>query len=124
MPKKFRQVFCKRTGNRGWQARVQDVYNTLEIWQHYCEIYTHHKVHGFKTPESEWKANPMIEGSVNPGDRRRVPEKELPKSYQKNYGKKHHGSSPSRMPKSILVNSRRSIRASKRWPDTRPTIDL
>ena len=85
MPSKFRSARCKKSGTRGWQARVQTVYNTLEIWQYYCEIYNHHKVHGFKTPESEWKSNPMIEGSVSPGDRRRVPERELPKSYRSNY---------------------------------------
>jgi hypothetical protein len=64
----MRQVKCK-SGIKGWQERLQKNYNNdFTQFEAYCETYNIHGRLGYKTPESAWRANPLIQGSVNPGD--------------------------------------------------------
>lgn len=67
----MRQVKCL-SGMTGWQERLQKNYGTFECWKAYAEIYGLAERLGFKTVEGAWKANPTIQGSVHPGDYRRV----------------------------------------------------
>lgn len=67
----MRKVKCK-SGITGWQAKLQKVYSNLEEFIAYCENYNIHKRLGFKTPESAWNQNPVIEGSTCSSDLRVV----------------------------------------------------
>jgi hypothetical protein len=61
-----------KSGVVGWQAKLRKVYASLDEFKAYCEIYAiNHRI-GYKTPEGAWRANPTIQGSVNPSDLRRV----------------------------------------------------
>jgi hypothetical protein len=65
------QVQC-RSGLKGWQARLRKIYSSLAEFVTYCSIYNNHARLGYATPETAWRANPIIQGSVNPSDYRRV----------------------------------------------------
>jgi len=67
----MKQVRCK-SGLKGWQARVQSVYSTYDEFADYCFLYNNHVRLGFSTPMEAWEANPVVQGSVNPSDYRRV----------------------------------------------------
>jgi hypothetical protein len=69
-----RTIKCK-SGITGWQDRLQNVYTDLNEFERCCEIFNNHKRLGFKTPENAWKRNPMIQGSTNPDDYRKVTKK-------------------------------------------------
>jgi hypothetical protein len=61
-----------KSGLIGWQEKLHKVYSDFEEFESYCEMYDiHHRI-GYKTPEGAWRANPTIQGSVNPSDLRRV----------------------------------------------------
>ena len=51
-----------------WKDKLQNVYESLEEFKQYDEMYSLIERLGFDTPEEAWEANPMIEGSVNPED--------------------------------------------------------
>ena len=76
----MKQVICK-SGLVGWRGRLQENYVSFGEFKSYCGMYKLHTRIGFATPEAAWKANPLIEGSVNPDDLRRVlkHKKKLPK---------------------------------------------
>jgi hypothetical protein len=61
-------VFKRDTHRVGWRSRLRNVYMDFEDFKNYCEYYNIHKRLGYKTPESAWRYNPMVEGSVNPRD--------------------------------------------------------
>ena len=67
----MRAVRC-RSGLLGWRARLRKVYSSFDEFLSYCEIYANHIRLRFGTPEEAWAANPVIEGSVDPCDYRRV----------------------------------------------------
>jgi len=60
------------TGLSGWQRKLRTNYCKLVVWQAYCDIYGSHFKLGFKTPEAAWKANPVIQGTIDPRDFCRV----------------------------------------------------
>ena len=66
-----KQVRCN-SGLMGWQARLRTVYSSFEEFKSYSEMYGNHRRLGFKTPETAWRANPLIQGSVDPCDYRKV----------------------------------------------------
>jgi hypothetical protein len=67
----MKRVQCK-SGLRGWQAKLQDVYSSYSEFADFCFIYNNHARLGFESPEAAWEANPVVQGSVNPRDYRRV----------------------------------------------------
>jgi hypothetical protein len=59
------------TGIMGWRGKLQVVYRTLNEWKFYARTYKlHRKLRG--SMQGLWNENPVIEGSVNPLDFRRV----------------------------------------------------
>ena len=67
----MRKVKC-RSGMIGWRSRLQKVYSSFEDFQGFCLFYSLHKRLGFNSVREAWEANPMIEGSANPSDYRKV----------------------------------------------------
>lgn len=67
----MKRVKCK-SGLEGWQGRLHDVYSDLEDFETYCAMYQIHVRLGYKTIQGCWDANPVVQGSVNPSDLRRV----------------------------------------------------
>jgi hypothetical protein len=67
----MKHVIC-RSGLRGWQQRLRSVYSSLQEFAAYCEVYANHTRLGYATPATAWRANPVVQGSVNPSDYRRV----------------------------------------------------
>lgn len=67
-------VIC-RSGQKGWQAKLQDNYNgNFAAFENYCNVYGIHTRLGFKSVKGAWRVNPMIQGSTNPSDLRRIKE--------------------------------------------------
>lgn len=64
-------ITCK-SGLVGNQNRLQKTYDNFEQFKAYSETYGIHTRLGYKTPESAWKHNPMIQSSVEPTDLRKV----------------------------------------------------
>ncbi len=67
----MRQVKCK-SGLTGYQCRLRENYAGFAEFERYAETYGLHGRLGFKTPRAAWNANPMIQGSVDPSDFRKV----------------------------------------------------
>jgi hypothetical protein len=67
----MKQVVCK-SGLKGWQGRLRTMYASFEEFNNYCAIYNNHTRLGYKNPENAWRFNPLIQGSVNPGDYRKI----------------------------------------------------
>jgi hypothetical protein len=67
----MKQVKCK-SGLTGWQARLRKVYDSFVEFSRLCEIYNLHIRLGYKSPETAWRYNPTIQGSVNPSDYRKA----------------------------------------------------
>lgn len=65
------QVKCK-SGLTGTRERLQARYQTLESFRNWADTYGIHTRLGYKTIEGCWRANPLIESSVNPSDLRVV----------------------------------------------------
>jgi hypothetical protein len=65
------RVKCQ-SGSKGWQQKLQTVYSSFSEFANYCFMYNNHARLGFASPEEAWKANPIIQGSVNPTDYRKV----------------------------------------------------
>jgi hypothetical protein len=66
----MKQIRCK-SGLKGWQAKLHDVYTNYSEFADYCFIYNNHARLGFDSPELAWNANPVIQGSVIPSDYQR-----------------------------------------------------
>lgn len=69
--KRIYQVRCK-SGLMGWRTRLQNNYTAHHEWYHSAQTFGLHKRLGYKTPTQAWRDNPVIEGSVNPSDFRKV----------------------------------------------------
>ncbi len=66
-----RSVKCK-SGIRGWRGRLQDQYDSKQEFLSYDGVYELAKRLGYASAEDAWDANPLVEGSVNPSDFRKV----------------------------------------------------
>ena len=62
-----RKVICK-SGLKGWQDRLKNVYNSLDDFQYHNEHYGIARRLGFETAMAAWKANPIVRGSTLPSD--------------------------------------------------------
>lgn len=67
----MKRVKCK-SGIEGWQCRLQENYTDFTEFQIYAELWLLHLRLSYKTIRGAWRANPLIQGSVNPSDFRRV----------------------------------------------------
>lgn len=68
----MKQVRCK-SGVTGWQSKLRKVYdNSFEQFKRLCDIYGLHTRLGYKSPETAWRYNPTIQGSVIPSDFRKA----------------------------------------------------
>lgn len=69
--KRVYRVRCK-SGLMGWRTRLRNNYNNDGHWIYQSDMWGLCERLGFKSPEAAWEANPVIEGSVNPSDFRKV----------------------------------------------------
>ena len=58
-----------------WRGRLRDEYAGFDEWCRYSDTYGLAARLGFPSNEAAWEANPTVEGSTNPADYRRVPER-------------------------------------------------
>ena len=65
------RVIC-RSGIEGGQGRLQGNYDNFSEFKSFCETFGLHKKLGYKTSAACWKANPLIQWSVNPDDFRKI----------------------------------------------------
>ncbi len=70
----MRRVKCK-SGIEGWEAKLQENYSSFSEFESYAEMRGLHTRLGYATPEEAWEANPLVQGSVNPTDFRKVEDK-------------------------------------------------
>jgi hypothetical protein len=61
-----------KSGAKGWQGKVREVYRSLEELQQYQETYGVASRLGYSSCASLWRANPTIQGGTNPADLRVV----------------------------------------------------
>jgi hypothetical protein len=71
------RVKCK-SGIDGWQEYLQTVFLTFGEFKANCDLYGLHRRMGYKTIWDAWADNPLVEGSINPSDFRRVKKKPKP----------------------------------------------
>lgn len=62
------------SGRTGWRGRLHEVYSSLDEWEAYSEMYGLAERFGYANPHDAWEDNPLLEGSTNPDDSRKVPE--------------------------------------------------
>jgi hypothetical protein len=67
----IRPAKCK-SGLTGWQGRLHTVYLDLDEWKAYCRNYGLHRRLGYRSAVATWRANPVVQGSVDPSDYRKV----------------------------------------------------
>ncbi len=67
-----------KSGRYGWRGRLREVYANFAEFESYSRIYGIAKRIGYKTTAGAWRVNPIIEGSTNPVDLRRVPKRKRP----------------------------------------------
>ena len=60
-----------------WRDRIHNVYTDFGEFVSYCENYGIHTRLGYDTMEECWEENPMVTGSVNPIDYRKLVEKRI-----------------------------------------------
>lgn len=68
------RVKCK-SGITGWRNRLRKNYASFNEFATMNEIYGLATRLGYKSAETAWRYNPVVEGSVNPSDFRRAPRK-------------------------------------------------
>jgi hypothetical protein len=66
-----KDVVCD-SGIKGWQDKLQNVYQSLEELISYDGIYGICKRLGYEDPAQCWEENPTIQGSINPSDLKKV----------------------------------------------------
>lgn len=64
------RIICK-SGVEGWEDYLKAVYNSKEEFLSYNETYGIAARLGYTDPEECWRANPLIQGSINPADLKR-----------------------------------------------------
>jgi len=65
------RVRCQ-SGIIGWRTRLGNNYKSYADWKYNAEMWGLDSMLGFKSPREAWDANPVVEGSVNPSDFRKV----------------------------------------------------
>ena len=85
----MKQVKCK-SGLRGWQGRLHEVYTDIEDFDYWCALRGIHTRLGFRSVKGCWKANPLVRGSVNPSDLQRVKLKRYPREVVVAYARKRN----------------------------------
>jgi hypothetical protein len=65
------KTICQ-SGLTGYQCNLQDNYDDYEQFVHFSRMYNLHGRLGYRTPMAAWKANPVIQGSVEPSDFRKI----------------------------------------------------
>lgn len=68
-----------KSGAKGWQGKVREVYRSLEELQSYQDLYGIVTRLGYSSSETLWSRNPMIQGGTNPADLRVVKDDASPK---------------------------------------------
>jgi hypothetical protein len=68
---RIKKVICA-SGISGWQANLQTNYESFEEFENYSNTYGIHSRIGYATLKDAWDANPLVQGSVNPSDFRKV----------------------------------------------------
>ena len=63
----MRQVTCK-SGLKGSEGRLQKRYDNFEEFKGYSAAFGLAKRLGFRTAADAWKANPIVQSSVEPSD--------------------------------------------------------
>jgi hypothetical protein len=69
----MRHVKCK-SGLIGWQCRLRKNYKDQVEFEYFSNMHGLHVRLGYSSPSEAWQANPLIQGSVNPSDYRRIQE--------------------------------------------------
>ena len=64
-------VRCQ-SGLMGWRTRLRNNYKDFDEWEHYSNMRGLCHRLGYGNPLRAWNANPIIEGSTNPSDFRKV----------------------------------------------------
>ncbi len=67
----MKQVICK-SGSKGWQTNLQNNYSSFEEFESYSDMYALAERLGYKSAKTAWNKNPLIQGSTNPSDFRKV----------------------------------------------------
>ena len=69
--KRVYRVRCK-SGLMGWRTRLQNNYRDFAEWEYNSDMWGLATRLGYSSAQNAWKANPVVEGSVNAGDFRTV----------------------------------------------------
>ena len=86
----MKQVICK-SGLKGSEGRLRSGYDSFEEFQAYSDTWGLAKRLGYKSALAAWKANPLVQSSVEPGDFCKVKAKpKTPKTPQKCPACKHY----------------------------------
>ena len=67
----MKRVICN-SGITGWQEKLQKVYANYAEFVLFDSYYDIAKRLGYKSPRMAWQKNPIIQGSVNPSDLRKI----------------------------------------------------
>lgn len=68
--KRAYRVRCK-SGIMGWRTRLRNNYSNFADWEGFSDTWGLCHQLGYSSALAAWKANPVIEGSVNAGDYRK-----------------------------------------------------
>ena len=69
--KRIYRVRCK-SGLMGWRTRLRNNYENFDEWEGNSDMWGLSMRLGYSNPLRAWNANPIIEGSINPSDFRKV----------------------------------------------------
>ena len=66
-----RKVTCS-SGITGWECRLQNNYDSFEQFKDYDEIFSLSTRLGYPNSRRAWDSNPVVQGSTNPSDFRKI----------------------------------------------------
>jgi hypothetical protein len=69
--KRTYRVRC-HSGLMGWRTRLRNNYSSFADWEYNSDMWGLCNRLGYGTAENAWIANPVVEGSTNPGDFRKA----------------------------------------------------
>jgi hypothetical protein len=70
------RVRCK-SGLTGWRERLRKNYADFAEFKNWSDMFGLHTRLGYRSPESAWRRNPVVEGSVEPSDFRKAPKRRI-----------------------------------------------
>ena len=73
-----------------WVSKLQANYDNFEQFEAYADIYRLHTRLGYKTAKAAWEANPIIKGSTNPAEFKRVDMPVIRRALHAYYANKEH----------------------------------